>query len=170
MARCTSPADAAATRFIHAFVEAGDQAGYGLTNDYSGEKQEGFGPFASDRSAAAFRISGFCCQIRLSRGQWVSNHFSVDQEGISMLRLFAGLAVGCLTFMAPLPALAQSPLTLAGMSIYRHETLIDHSGNVGSICCAPYVLGDTDGHFVFIRAVFDVAWTDDLDRLSVVGM
>ncbi|WP_050929350.1 choline dehydrogenase [Aestuariivita boseongensis] len=29
----------------HAFVEAGRQAGYQVTDDYNGEKQEGFGPF-----------------------------------------------------------------------------------------------------------------------------
>jgi choline dehydrogenase len=29
---------------FHAFVEAGRQAGYGITNDYNGERQEGFGP------------------------------------------------------------------------------------------------------------------------------
>jgi choline dehydrogenase len=29
---------------FHAFVEAGQQAGYEVTNDYNGEKQEGFGP------------------------------------------------------------------------------------------------------------------------------
>jgi len=29
----------------HAFVEAGRQAGYEMTQDYNGEKQEGFGPF-----------------------------------------------------------------------------------------------------------------------------
>ena len=29
----------------HAFVEAGAQAGYEITSDYNGEKQEGFGPF-----------------------------------------------------------------------------------------------------------------------------
>ena len=30
---------------FHAFVEAGAQAGYQTTDDYNGEKQEGFGPF-----------------------------------------------------------------------------------------------------------------------------
>ena len=30
---------------FHAFVEAGRQAGYEITKDYNGEKQEGFGPF-----------------------------------------------------------------------------------------------------------------------------
>lgn len=30
---------------VRAFVEAGGQAGYELTGDYNGEKQEGFGPF-----------------------------------------------------------------------------------------------------------------------------
>ena len=29
---------------FHAFVEAGAQAGYGVTGDYNGERQEGFGP------------------------------------------------------------------------------------------------------------------------------
>jgi len=29
---------------FHAFVEAGRQAGYGVTDDYNGEQQEGFGP------------------------------------------------------------------------------------------------------------------------------
>jgi choline dehydrogenase len=29
---------------FHAFVEAGRQAGYGVTGDYNGERQEGFGP------------------------------------------------------------------------------------------------------------------------------
>ncbi len=31
-------------KLYHAFVEAGKQAGYELTDDYNGEKQEGFGP------------------------------------------------------------------------------------------------------------------------------
>ncbi|NBD30389.1 MAG: choline dehydrogenase [Alphaproteobacteria bacterium] len=30
---------------VRAFIEAGGQAGYELTDDYNGEKQEGFGPF-----------------------------------------------------------------------------------------------------------------------------
>lgn len=30
---------------VHAFVEAGAQAGYPVTHDYNGEQQEGFGPF-----------------------------------------------------------------------------------------------------------------------------
>jgi len=30
---------------VRAFIEAGAQAGYGLTGDYNGERQEGFGPF-----------------------------------------------------------------------------------------------------------------------------
>jgi len=32
---------------FHAFVEAGRQAGYEVTEDYNGERQEGFGPFES---------------------------------------------------------------------------------------------------------------------------
>lgn len=42
---------------FHAFVEAGKQAGYEVTEDYNGEKQEGFGameaPLASRSNAAA---------------------------------------------------------------------------------------------------------------------
>ncbi len=34
-----------ANPLYHAFVEAGRQAGYEVTDDYNGEKQEGFGPF-----------------------------------------------------------------------------------------------------------------------------
>lgn len=34
-----------ANPLYHAFVEAGQQAGYEVTDDYNGEKQEGFGPF-----------------------------------------------------------------------------------------------------------------------------
>jgi len=34
-----------ANPLFHAFVEAGQQAGYEVTDDYNGEKQEGFGPF-----------------------------------------------------------------------------------------------------------------------------
>ncbi|MFV0514234.1 MAG: choline dehydrogenase [Jhaorihella sp.] len=33
-----------ANPLYHAFVEAGAQAGYGVTDDYNGERQEGFGP------------------------------------------------------------------------------------------------------------------------------
>ncbi len=33
-----------ANPLFHAFVEAGRQAGYGVTDDYNGERQEGFGP------------------------------------------------------------------------------------------------------------------------------
>lgn len=34
-----------ANPLYHAFVQAGKEAGYGTTDDYNGEKQEGFGPF-----------------------------------------------------------------------------------------------------------------------------
>ena len=34
-----------ANPLFHAFVEAGRQAGYEVTDDYNGQKQEGFGPF-----------------------------------------------------------------------------------------------------------------------------
>ncbi len=73
-----------------------------------------------------------------------------------------------ISLAATLPAFAQSsPLTLAGMSVYRYDSLVDHSGNAGSYCCAPHILGGPDGNFVYIRAVFDVAWTEDLDRVSI---
>jgi len=84
-----------------------------------------------------------------------------------MTRLTTTLAAMAFVALTPLAALAQSPLSLAGISVYRYETLIDHSGASGAYCCAPYVMGGPDGHFFYIRAVFDVDWTDDLDRISV---
>jgi len=84
-----------------------------------------------------------------------------------MTRILTALATLGLGALGALPVLAQSPLTLSGMSVYRYETLVDHSGNSGSFCCAPYELGGPDGQFFYIRAVFDVAWTEDLDRVSV---
>ena len=43
-ALCTSPVGPRKNPLFHAFVEAGRQAGFELTDDYNGEKQEGFGP------------------------------------------------------------------------------------------------------------------------------
>ena len=42
--RCTSRAARSPTRSTRAFTEAGAEAGYELTADYNGSKQEGFGP------------------------------------------------------------------------------------------------------------------------------
>lgn len=75
------------------------------------------------------------------------------------------LVATALAFASPLAA--QSPLSLAGMSVYRYESLVDHSGNSGSFCCAPYEMGGPDGQFFYIRAIFDIAWNEDLDRVSV---
>lgn len=83
-----------------------------------------------------------------------------------MFRILSAIGALGLATLTAIPALAQSPLTLSGMSVYRYETLVDHSGNSGSFCCAPYILGGPDGHFVYIRAIFDVAWSDELERIS----
>lgn len=85
-----------------------------------------------------------------------------------MFRILTPIAALGIAAVTALPAIAQteSPLTLSGMSVYRYETLVDHSGNSGSFCCAPYVLGGPDGHFLYIRAIFDVAWSDELERIS----
>ena len=42
--RCIVTAAPRLNPLFHAFVEAGTQAGFQLTDDYNGEKQEGFGP------------------------------------------------------------------------------------------------------------------------------
>lgn len=84
-----------------------------------------------------------------------------------MSRITSAIAACGLAALTALPAYAQSPLSLSGMSVYRYETLIDHSGNAGSFCCAPYELGGPDGHFFYIRAIFDVDWSEELDRVSV---
>lgn len=84
-----------------------------------------------------------------------------------MSRILSTLGALGLAAISTLPAMAQSPLSLSGMSVYRYDTLIDHSGNSGAFCCAPYVMGGSDGSFFYIRAIFDVAWTEDLDRISI---
>ncbi len=84
-----------------------------------------------------------------------------------MTKTASSLLAGALALFSALPAIAQSPLSLAGISVYRYENLIDHTGDSGVACCAPFVLGGPDGHFLYIRAVFDVAWSDEVDRVSI---
>jgi hypothetical protein len=75
--------------------------------------------------------------------------------------LFCGL-------FAAAPALAQSPLMPVTVSIQRYDQIVNATGDTGLACCAPHILESgpaTD--FLHIRMVFDVAFSDTLDRVSV---
>lgn len=59
------------------------------------------------------------------------------------------------------------PITLSSVTIERYAELTEVGTDGGVACCAPLVLSQPGHHFVFVRAIFDVAWTEDLDRISV---
>ena len=82
-----------------------------------------------------------------------------------MVRLFlATLALAALPHLAA----AQSPLTLAGVTVQRYDTLPNFSGDTGVFCCASHVNeSGPDADFIHVTAAFDVAFSDTLDRVSV---
>jgi choline dehydrogenase len=52
-----------------AFVEAGKQAGYGITRDYNGHRQEGFGKMAMTVTSDGARASTATCYLRPARSR-----------------------------------------------------------------------------------------------------
>jgi hypothetical protein len=67
-----------------------------------------------------------------------------------------------------LSAQAQSPLVPATVTIQRYDELVNASGNAGLLCCAPEVLVSGPGaDFYHVRMVFDVGFSDTLDRVSI---
>jgi hypothetical protein len=70
--------------------------------------------------------------------------------------------------LASAPALAQSPLTPSTVTIQRYDEITSAEGDSGIYCCAPHVLeSGTGADFYHIRMVFDVAFSETLDRVSV---
>ena len=59
------------------------------------------------------------------------------------------------------------PITLSSVTIERYAELTEVGTDGGVACCAPLVLSQPGHHFVYVRAIFDVAWSDELDRISV---
>lgn len=62
---------------------------------------------------------------------------------------------------------APLPITLSSVVVERYAEIIETDSDGGVSCCAPLVLSQPGHHFVYVRAIFDVAWTDELDRLNV---
>lgn len=84
------------------------------------------------------------------------------------------IAITALSFPA-FPAIAQTdtapnPLSPLSVEVTKLDTVLHSEVNAGSICCAPEVLvsGD-DQDFVYIKIVFDVAWSEEVDRVSYSG-
>lgn len=59
------------------------------------------------------------------------------------------------------------PITLSSVTIERYAELIEEGDSGGVACCAPLVLSQPGHHFVYVRAIFDVEWSEELDRISV---
>ena len=75
--------------------------------------------------------------------------------------LFCGL-------FAAAPALAQSPLMPVTVSIQRYDQIVNATGDTGLACCAPHILeSGPEADYLHIRMVFDVAFSDTVDRVSV---
>lgn len=59
------------------------------------------------------------------------------------------------------------PITLSSIAIERYTELTETGTDGGVACCAPLVLSQPGHHFVYVRAIYDIAWTDEVDRISV---
>lgn len=70
--------------------------------------------------------------------------------------------------LAAMPAAAQSPLSASTITVQRYDEIVAATGDSGISCCAPLVLESGAGaDFHHVRVVFDVAYSDTLDRVSV---
>ena len=79
--------------------------------------------------------------------------------------LFAGLAA---LMSTTLPAVAQSALTPVAVSIQRYDEIVNATGDSGLACCAPHVMeSGPAADYYYIRMVFDVAFSETLDRVSI---
>jgi hypothetical protein len=65
-------------------------------------------------------------------------------------------------------AQAQSPLTPVSLLVQRYDEVVPSDGDAGVACCAPHILtSGAAADFFHIRMVFDVAFSDSLDRVSI---
>lgn len=78
----------------------------------------------------------------------------------------ATLAIGGASLAAAQDA-AALPISLSSVTIERYAALTESGTDGGVACCAPMVLSQPGHHFVYVHAVFDVAWSDTLDRISI---
>jgi hypothetical protein len=76
------------------------------------------------------------------------------------------LGLSCATISAP--AMAQSPLTPVSVLVQRYDEIVSSDGDAGVLCCAPHILASGPGaDFYHVRMVFDVGFSDSLDRVSI---
>ena len=78
----------------------------------------------------------------------------------------AVLAIGSAS-LALAQAAEPQPLSIASLAVERYAEVTETGGDGGVACCAPMVLSQPGHHFVYLRLVFDVAWSDTLDRISI---
>ena len=88
-----------------------------------------------------------------------------------MICRFAPLAALAL---AATPVTAQDaappPLSPLSVEVLKLDTVLHSDVNAGSICCAPEMLVSGEAEdFVYIKVVFDVAWSEEVDRVSYSG-
>ncbi len=77
------------------------------------------------------------------------------------------IAIIC-SLAAGIPALAQSPLSAASVTVQRYDEITSSDASTGMACCAPHILESGPGaDFFHVRAVFNVAFTEELDRVSI---
>lgn len=84
-----------------------------------------------------------------------------------MCRFVLACAVALAAFLPAFPALAQSPLTPVSISVTRFDTLPRLEPDYGMACCAlPVAESGPDSDFYYVDMDFNVAWSDELDRIS----
>ncbi len=106
-----------ANPLYHAFVEAGQQAGYELTGDYNGEKQEGFGPMEQTvwkgrrwsaataylkpalRRANCTLVRGLASRVTVREGR--ATGVDLTQSPVSHVRARAEVIVSASAFNSP---------------------------------------------------------------------
>lgn len=82
-----------------------------------------------------------------------------------MKSIILAASIGLLSVV---PAVAQSVLAPASVTIQRYDEIVSAEGGSGHYCCAPHVLeSGPAADFYHVRVVFDVAFSDTLDRVSI---
>lgn len=72
--------------------------------------------------------------------------------------------------VTPGAALAQSLLSATEVEVLRYDTIPNFGSSSGLYCCATHINeSGPDADFIHIRATFDVAFSDEVDRVSISG-
>ncbi|PWK60535.1 hypothetical protein C7455_104171 [Roseicyclus mahoneyensis] len=86
---------------------------------------------------------------------------------LSRLSRAAVLSAAALFDLSALMA-AQSPLVPVSMEVHRYDEVLAASRSNRASCCAPRIYASgSDFDFIHVRVVFNLAFSDMLDRVSV---